>query len=757
MTGLRWIDLFPWAAKSVRIGNRESQNNDLERRWLRDLDPESIAFRPQLIELAQSALTGLDFWTMGELCSGIPESLPIQELQLKGIERNSSLLTLGTTFHAIADQNIWEIRNSANTLLNSPERFLVSLFEFAITHALHTQSSKLHITENQSVETIDSPQEDESLTWTSQFTGTSIPLSSRTAEELQREQAIFELVENVNTISRFLSNYQGQDRTFLKVELEGFLEVPSEIGHALNKIQHITPAKWLAASETHSHVAHMLSEFLESLPSREMRILEGRLLQDNPKTLDALGQEYGITRERVRQLEVQMNAQLSEWFVHNAEMQSHSLKVRNKVGNLTSLSSVLDEFPDLKDVVEVVDKPAWYVFDKFDDAFESDGTWIATPSLEYVSQEFDALFDNAKQEENYITLEDFYAIARSWSTTPAPRILDWCLSRNFLRTGDIVIGPSQHTTTSIAMAVLANASGPMTIQDLHAALPMERNIRALAGHLSEDDRFVRTSPETWALASRASHEYVGIKNEIRAIVERSGQASLAQLISELTTKFGVSEASIRTYASGWPFKLAGDTVTLATINVAPRRPFSQARRSYKLGEGIYSTRVEITREHLRGSGFSVPSGLAYAIGLVPGATKEFVHETVNGNFAMRWNAGQPLMSSIRPILIEMGATFYDDAVIVFNENKIKINILKHDVKDPLERARVLLSFETDSQPTIDDLSNRFDTSGLTGDEIRDLLCTRGEHSLAESLIEAGVLPRGPFVEVQSIWNSSYLL
>ena len=48
----------------------------------------------------------------------------------------------------------------------------------------------------------------------------------------------------------------------------------------------------------------MLAAAMESLNEREMHILTERRLKDEPATLEDLSQEYGISRERVRQIEV---------------------------------------------------------------------------------------------------------------------------------------------------------------------------------------------------------------------------------------------------------------------------------------------------------------------------------------------------------------------------------------------------------------------------------------------------------------------
>jgi RNA polymerase sigma-32 factor len=48
----------------------------------------------------------------------------------------------------------------------------------------------------------------------------------------------------------------------------------------------------------------MLVEAMDSLNDREKQILTERRLIDDPKTLEELSQVYGVSRERVRQIEV---------------------------------------------------------------------------------------------------------------------------------------------------------------------------------------------------------------------------------------------------------------------------------------------------------------------------------------------------------------------------------------------------------------------------------------------------------------------
>lgn len=48
----------------------------------------------------------------------------------------------------------------------------------------------------------------------------------------------------------------------------------------------------------------LVGQALERLDDRERRILYERRLKDNPSTLEALSQQFSVSRERVRQIEV---------------------------------------------------------------------------------------------------------------------------------------------------------------------------------------------------------------------------------------------------------------------------------------------------------------------------------------------------------------------------------------------------------------------------------------------------------------------
>jgi RNA polymerase sigma-32 factor len=67
----------------------------------------------------------------------------------------------------------------------------------------------------------------------------------------------------------------------------------------------------LSREETREVVSNALEEAIGKLNERERYILESRLIADEPLTLQEIGEKYGITRERARQLEANLRKKLA--------------------------------------------------------------------------------------------------------------------------------------------------------------------------------------------------------------------------------------------------------------------------------------------------------------------------------------------------------------------------------------------------------------------------------------------------------------
>ena len=76
---------------------------------------------------------------------------------------------------------------------------------------------------------------------------------------------------------------------------EAFKQIQKEIRHSKE-----FPS---ASQEQKEQLTDRLREFAKSLSKKERIILQKRLLSEIPKTLEELGDEFGVTKERVRQLQ----------------------------------------------------------------------------------------------------------------------------------------------------------------------------------------------------------------------------------------------------------------------------------------------------------------------------------------------------------------------------------------------------------------------------------------------------------------------
>ena len=76
-------------------------------------------------------------------------------------------------------------------------------------------------------------------------------------------------------------------------------------------------AAQLGDAELRAHFMDRIEEFAVNLNERDQRILRERILADEPRTLAEMGEEFGVSRERIRQLEARMIRNLRDYVQEN--------------------------------------------------------------------------------------------------------------------------------------------------------------------------------------------------------------------------------------------------------------------------------------------------------------------------------------------------------------------------------------------------------------------------------------------------------
>ncbi len=89
---------------------------------------------------------------------------------------------------------------------------------------------------------------------------------------------------------------EGEGRQIARVELmEGDTQNPEDV---------------VEGAEMAELVKEYLDEFKETLKDKDLLIFEERMVAEEPRTLQDLGDQFGISRERVRQLEARVTKNL---------------------------------------------------------------------------------------------------------------------------------------------------------------------------------------------------------------------------------------------------------------------------------------------------------------------------------------------------------------------------------------------------------------------------------------------------------------
>ena len=74
----------------------------------------------------------------------------------------------------------------------------------------------------------------------------------------------------------------------------------------------LTQEESMAREEILTKVSERLAEVIGEFSDKEQDILQSRLLSDSPDTLQDIGDRYGVSRERIRQIETQLKKRLAE-------------------------------------------------------------------------------------------------------------------------------------------------------------------------------------------------------------------------------------------------------------------------------------------------------------------------------------------------------------------------------------------------------------------------------------------------------------
>lgn len=562
---------------------------------------------------------------------------------------------------------------------------------------------------------------------------TAVVLDAKTAD------VIALLVDDLTLLAGWRKLRGAAGKSLLSVEIED--GAPPELEDLAARISALTAADLPDAVGPADAIAE-LEEIFTALDEREQFVLRERFLAPEPKTLAELGSEFGVTRERARQIEVKVKRHLEGRFGFGTAVGNLLASLRVEIQPVAALDRLIEQHPEIAVPVPSVGVPLWLVLDRLDDYFEVTDGWAAAPGVAEAKAQTRALLEEFESPNGVVELV-VLAESSALSRDELVRWLTWC---GYALLGGRILTRVRNTGDHAA-AILEVLGEPTPLDELVTAMASGRNPRSVANVLGGDDRFVRSDRATWALADWGVEEYTTIRNLIaRELDAHDGEMPLSELVAQVAGKFDVSASSVQTYAASGDFEVRQGNVRRRSTRGVPQKTPEQTRRLYRHGD-IWRLSVKVTSEHLRGSGFTVPAALAGIAGCGYGEVVEY--ESRLGTHAIRWKNLQPASGSVRRFLEDLGVGEGEYVFLEFHSDRrfdVRRAFVAEPTVAPLRRALAAVGRpDANSVPDGEVVLALAEAIGRAGeDRPRRVLSgfrARGEEEIVE-LLEQAWVPAG---------------
>ncbi|WP_169743463.1 sigma factor-like helix-turn-helix DNA-binding protein [Knoellia sinensis] len=406
-----------------------------------------------------------------------------------------------------------------------------------------------------------------------------------------------------------------------------------------------------------------LHTWIASLDDREARILERRLIRFEASTLDDVGKEFDVSRERVRQLESKLKDRLElwvgsddgrsvRWALHLLSRGLGACAPDSEVPLVGDDGGHSEEFGLLLYL-------AGMDWDRDKRLIHRRGFSWPRPA------DFPLIEDGPLVDEDALRLD-----LRSRGVVE--HHLPWAVEQlNGLRRlqGTLVLWPS--SLVEQAIAVLARVGSPLSDLQIAAKLDREEfNLRGMRDRIFQDPRIIRVTKDDFALASWGLPEYGGIVTSMMARLEEVGPTPIRDLAEYLAERHSIKSGSVTAYSSSPVFVTEDGLLRLRRVDepFMPRLDPSSVRGLFTLDSGSrIAWHVRVDRDLLRGSGRSCPAEIAVALGVFPGHSVTLSSPV--RDISIRWIATThmgPNIGSLRAHAEAVGARLGDELRLVFD-------------------------------------------------------------------------------------------
>jgi hypothetical protein len=654
---LTWLDAFPWL-RGASSGRADTPWWDAA---IFDETPDER--RKRLAEVSELAMNRLTRWTIGQIFPGLPPQLPVVALGLPPRPRNALLRGAGyTTTDELANLTIEDILDLRNVGIGGIDAILRALADVSTSRPIPDIGP--------------APPPD------SDYRG------ANPAEELPGW--LVALVDDLSRIAIWQTAIGLPAEPLLQTHLP--IGTPDEIIKARQRLAEFSANEMLDENALNQDAASLLDAAFRALDPRAVQVLEQRLFADEPMTLDQLGQQFGVSRERVRQLEGKARAAMLDALATNA-LDMVATAARSTIGHVRPLSDLLVHLPALARTVESVGQPVWRVIDRLDDAYEIEDGWCVVPTLSAAQDWTRTHLREHANEHGVVQIDDLILVETSTPELRGDLTRKWLSTCGYVVDGSYVLTRTQ-SIGDYAAGILSITGSPMSANDLVERFIFERSVGSLKNAMSIDDRFERVDRDRWALSEWGLEAYTGVRSIIREqLAMAGGKIKLDTLIERITGRYSVAASSVVAYASTAPFEVRDGMVRTASGAREIRKTPERTSRMFRQDDG-WAYRVRITHDHLRGSGSVAPMAVASILDLKHGDKRQL--ESSLGPQAITWTGTQPAFGTIRRFLLEDDVSAGADVFLVIkDDNTFALELVAELSGKPLPDALTLIGAQSD--------------------------------------------------------------
>lgn len=307
-----------------------------------------------------------------------------------------------------------------------------------------------------------------------------------------------------------------------------------------------------------------LEQVISEFDARDRDIFIRRYTKTIADSLESIGKDYGITRERVRQLDASVHERIEVVFERFGIWQK-LLSLFEQNIPFSQFKKAIESFPEFDSVLPVTNASIVNIISahyRNQFRFEVKDGWVATPSISDAQTLFRTVLS---RESNKYGVVPESALIRLIATSSRDMTLETL--KNWLRYSGaafykrhIILKPSK---IAMILSVLSIEQRPMSAEEIAVAIRTDTTIAGLSNILSSNPETIRVNKDDWGLREWGKKPYVSVRQLIYDKIRGYGGAmNQRQLIDELVDEYFLNIRTVYHYCSEAPFRTVKGIISI---------------------------------------------------------------------------------------------------------------------------------------------------------------------------------------------------